>query len=354
MRIVFDQNLNAAGAGIAAALLEKQVGVQADPVCSQTVRAFQGSGCEVLVQYDSPADTARVLGTCGELGLKLDTQVTDTLQGSAEKVQKTVRVMACLFQDEQSLKGWAKVKEVPEREREKDEYRQLIIQRSFGAMAQKGSRGMAARKQMAEFMLDSVSQVPANEGAGVKLAGSGIAEPLQNENVLNPEAKKRRGGWMIWLTADRQIIPPESGELEVGFGVNPKEPMVAKKLSLVPEKGSRGCVALSWPGWVARGGQMVEKGMQRGHGGAAGEGAGEDARKETTARARVTTARACWCRRLGGATSTGASRRGRAPASRASRLRCEWPTRSGSRRAERGLPVSTQAGSILATQSPRL
>ena len=61
LRIVFDQNLNAAGAGIAVALLEKQVGVKEDPVCSQTVRAFQGSGCEVLVQYNSPADTARVL-----------------------------------------------------------------------------------------------------------------------------------------------------------------------------------------------------------------------------------------------------------------------------------------------------
>ena len=49
LRIVFDQNLNAAGAGIAAALFEKQVGVQADPVCSRLADRMLNSTTPLLI-----------------------------------------------------------------------------------------------------------------------------------------------------------------------------------------------------------------------------------------------------------------------------------------------------------------
>ena len=124
-------------------------------------------------------------------------------------------------------------------------------------MTCKGARAAAHRVQLAQAMLRAVSGVPANEGANVVLI-SEQAVPL-NDPKAERQGRTEIYGFSVRLAGDRPLVPSEDGKMEVGWGVGPKADLGTKVLSLLPSKGTRGRVQLSWAGRFPRGGVLLTK-----------------------------------------------------------------------------------------------
>ena len=246
--MVFKENLGPKAGFHASIMVEQQLGILEEAECTQ-IDQWCGK-LSVLKLYESPADAAKLLAIDTCKGLLLNKKVLDSERGENVLVEKEVHVMVCRLQDEDSLGGFAE-----EGTREPGEKnKQVIIQRTFGALDPKGPKSLEHRRAIATKILEAVIQ--ANPDAGARLLMDGLALPLENDS-LKAEGKKYMVGWMVWLAAESPLFPPADGQMWAGYGQGKKRELMTRLLSMHPSKGARGFTALSWPGYKSLRGALV-------------------------------------------------------------------------------------------------